>query len=239
MTDKRAFSFGGKSCREFGVICSGSGTYGAPERDVESVEVPGRSGALLLDRGRWKNIKVTYPCFIVRDFAASMAELRAWLLSRRGYQRLEDGYDPAHYRLAQFCAALSPEVAAGGRAANFDVTFDCKPQRYLVSGETAVRLSNGGALTNPTLFDARPQITLTGSGAGTLTVGTVTVTVKSMPEGTLVLDCEAQDARGSAGGSLNHTVSAAEFPVLRPGGTSISWTGSIESVSVIPRWWTL
>lgn len=238
MTDRRAFAFGGKSCRDFGVVCSGSGTYGAPERDVESVEVPGRSGTLLIDKGRWKNISVTYPCFIVRDFAESMAGLRAWLLSRRGYQRLEDGYDPTHYRLAQFRAALSPEVAAGGRAANFDVAFDCKPQRYLVSGETAVSMTNGGTLTNPTLFDALPLITVTGSGAGALTVGGVVVTINSMPEETLVLDCETQDARGATA-NRNSVISAPVFPSLAPGATAISWTGDIESVSVVPRWWTL
>lgn len=238
MTDKRAFSFGGKNCREFGVICSGSGTYGAPERDVESVEVPGRSGTLLLDRGRWKNISVTYPCFIPRNLGDNMAGLRAWLLSRRGYQRLEDGYDPAHYRLAQFCAALSPEVAAGGRAASFDVTFDCKPQRYLVSGEMTVRPTNGGVLTNPTLFDALPLITVTGSGAGTLTVGDVVVTISAMPEEVLVLDCETQDARGATA-NRNSVISAPVFPSLAPGATAISWAGGIESVSVVPRWWTL
>lgn len=238
MMDKRAFAFGGRSCREFGVICSGSGTYGAPERDVESVEVPGRSGTLLIDKGRWKNISVTYPCFIVRDFASNMAAFRGWLLSQRGYRRLEDGYDPEHYRMAQFCAALSPEVAAGGHAANFNVTFDCKPQRWLVSGEAAVEAANGGTLVNPTAFDALPLITVTGSGAGTLTVGAVTVEIKSMPEGVLVLDCEAQDVSGG-GRNLNSTIYAPEFPALAAGETAIGWTGGIESVTVVPRWWTL
>lgn len=234
----KSFTFGGKNCRSCGVVCSGSGTFGAPERDVTMVEVPGRNGALVIDNGRWKNIQVTYPCSIARDFAANMAALRAWLLSQRGYQRLEDSYDTAHYRMGQFRAELSPEVTTGCRGATFDVVFDCKPQRWLVSGETAVTATNGGELVNPTPFDALPLITVTGSGAGSLTVGGVTVEILSMPESTLTIDCETQNAYSSAG-NRNSVINAPEFPVLAAGSTAISWEGSIISVSVVPRWWTL
>lgn len=99
-------------------------------------------------------------------------------------------------------------------------------------------VTNGGELVNPTPFDALPLITVTGSGAGALTVGGVTVEILSMPESTLTIDCEAQDAYSSAG-NRNSVINAPEFPVLAAGSTAISWEGSIISVSVVPRWWTL
>lgn len=46
----------------------------------------------------------------------------------------------------------------------FDVTFDCKPQRWLTSGETAVAVTSGGTITNPTLFDAEPLLAVEGYG---------------------------------------------------------------------------
>ena len=82
-------------------------------------------------------------------------------------------------------------------------------------------------------------LTVTGTGAGTLTVGGRTVTIKNLPDGYVILDCEAQNAYGAGGVNRNATISAPEFPALETGETAVSWTGSITGVSVIPRWWTL
>ena len=60
-----------------------------------------------------------------------------------------------------------------------------------------------------------------------------------MPDGYVILDCEAQNAYGAGGVNRNATISAPEFPALETGETAVSWTGSITGVSVIPRWWTL
>ena len=79
---------------DFGVYISGSGVYNAPERDVKSVSVPGRNGDLTLDNGRYKNIKIKYPAFVVDDFAQNIGGLRDFLASIRGYARLEDTYHP-------------------------------------------------------------------------------------------------------------------------------------------------
>lgn len=238
MTAKREFALDGRSCAEFGVICSGSGTYGAPERDVENIEIPGRSGDIIIEHDRFKNIKVTYPCFVPKGLQANMEGLRAWLLSGRGYRRLTDGYDTAHYRMAQYKAALEPEIRAQGRAAEFDVVFDCQPQRWLLTGETEITLESGQQLQNPTSFAALPLITVYGTGAGVLTVGTVSVEIKRMPDGVLVLDCEKQDAY-SGSTNRNNTIQASEFPSLPAGKTAVSWSGNITGVKIVPRWWTL
>lgn len=238
MTAKREFALDGRSCADFGVICSGSGTYGAPERDVENIEIPGRSGDIIIDHGRYKNIPVTYPCFIPKGLKANMEGLRAWLLSVHGYRRLTDGYDTDHYRMAQYKTALTPEVKAQGRAAEFDIVFDCQPQRWLLSGETEITLESGQLLQNPTSFAALPLITVYGTGAGVLTVGAVAVEIGSMPDGVLVLDCEKQNAYNGAT-NLNNTITAAEFPTLPAGETAVSWTGDITGVKIVPRWWTL
>lgn len=238
MTARREFSLDGRSCAEFGVICSGSGTYGAPERDVENIEIPGRSGDIIIEHDRYKNIDVTYPCFIPKGLRDNMEGLRAWLLSGRGYRRLTDGYDTAHYRMAQYKAALTPEVKTQGRAAEFDITFDCQPQRWLLTGEAESALESGQQLSNPTSFTALPLITVYGTGSGVLTVGAVSVEIKSMPSGVLVLDCEKQDAY-SGSTNRNNTIRAAAFPSLPAGKTAVSWTGSITGVKIIPRWWTL
>jgi hypothetical protein len=46
----------------------------------------------------------------------------------------------------------------------FDIVFDCKPQRFLTSGETETAVADGGTLSNPTEFDSSPLLNVWGYG---------------------------------------------------------------------------
>ena len=167
----KALSFDNVSSRTYGVYITGSAVYNAPEREVEMISIPGRNGQFALDKGRFENIEVTYPAGIFADsetdFADAISELRNFLCSRKGYVRLQDEYNPNEYRMAIYKSGLEVEPAQL-KAGEFEITFDCKPQRFLTSGETAVTVSSGDTLTNPTLFEAAPLLEI--EGYGTLNV---------------------------------------------------------------------
>ena len=87
------FWYNGHCCRDFGIYVSGENTFNGPERDYELVSIPGRSGDLIRDNKRYKNITVSYQAFIHRDFLRNTDAARAWLLgSPMQYQKLEDDY---------------------------------------------------------------------------------------------------------------------------------------------------
>lgn len=167
----KGFTFDGVSSKTYGVYITGEGVYDAPERDVEMVTIPGRNGAFTLDKGRFNNITVTYTAGMFggthADFAEGMAALRAALCSRKGYVRLVDDYNPDEYRLAVYRSGLEVDPATL-ESGQFTIQFDCKPQRFLTSGETAVALSSGDDITNPTLFESRPQLQIWGYGEFTV-----------------------------------------------------------------------
>lgn len=233
----RKFWFDGHCCEEFGIVCSGSSTFAAPERDVTVVDIPGRNGTLTIDNGRYKNITVSYPAFVPRDFPARAASIRAWLLGPTGYQRLEDEYQPDCYHLARFVGPLEFETGFLNRAASMSLAFDCMPQRWLKSGEYAQPIANGQTLYNPTGFEALPLIEVELTGEAALQVGGITVQFAGYT-GPLVLDCDLQDAYAGTS-NLNRYVTAAQFPVLPAGKTEISWSGGISGVRLTPNWWTL
>lgn len=157
---------------DHGVYISGEGTYNAPERDVEMVTIPGRNGELILDNDRFANIPVTYPAGIKgRDhdeMRKKFREFRSLMASKRGYHRLVDEYNPDEFRLASFVSAIESEATGSGRAAKFELLFNCKPQRFLMSGEAAISVTDGDKIFNPTPFDASPMIMV--EGYGNLTV---------------------------------------------------------------------
>ena len=137
----------GKDSRDFGVYISGQGTFSAPEKAYEFYSVPGRNGAILGNDNRLENIEVSYNCFIYTDFKRNIEEFRTFLLSLDGYQRLTDTYNPDEYRMAVYVGPFEPEVTEKNNAGAFVLTFNCKPQRFLISGETRYSWLNGGDLT--------------------------------------------------------------------------------------------
>lgn len=234
---KDFFIFGGVNSLDYGVLLDGSGTTTAPERDVMTVTIPGRSGDLLVDAGRWKNTTVSYPCTIAREFEGRFAAFKQALLAEGGYKRLEDTLHPDEYRLAYLAGPLEPETIPYNRAGTFALDFGCKPQRFLKSGEDVLTVASGGKLYNPTGCAALPLILLTLTADAKLNVGGVQMSVAGYT-GPMWIDCDLQDAYYN-NTNLNKYLTAPEFPVLGAGATQVSWSGGIAKCEVMPRWWRL
>ena len=172
------FIFDGQNSRNYGVYVTDVEVFGAPVRNVEMIQIPGRNGSFALDKGSYENIQVTYKCVMgcesQADFNAGISAFRNMLASRTGYKRLEDEINTSEYRMACFRGGISVPTL-NKETAKFDIVFDCKPQRYLKSGETAVSVASGGTLNNPTLFYSHPLLHVwgygdIGIGGGTLSI---------------------------------------------------------------------
>ena len=183
------FTFGGVTSSTYGIYVSGEALFNAPKRDAEVIQIPGRDGDYVLDKGSFQNIEVTYRVFNqekdLTDFRTKLANLRSALCSKKGYQRLTDTFHPDEYRMAAFIDGIEVNPVKYNTASEFEIKFNCKPQRFLTSGETAVAVANGGTLTNPTLFDSRPQLQVW--GGGTIHLGANDVTITSENIGDVVL----------------------------------------------------
>lgn len=164
----KGFTFGGGHSKDYGVYITGEAVFNAPSRDVEMISIPGRNGNLALDNGRFNNIEVTYPAGLFAKtesgFAEAISDFRNFLCSQRGYVRLEDEYNPNEYRMAVYKSGL--EVSHKRlKAGEFDIVFECKPQRWLKTGEAAVAINSGDKISNPTLFESSPLLEVEGYGS--------------------------------------------------------------------------
>lgn len=234
--------FGGVPSTRFGMRIEEYPTYPVAEKILETYKVPGRSGSLLYDTETFENVIQPYRVYYKPEKGTTSyrlaGEVAEWLVGKRGYQRLEDSYRPEVYRMAVFqgAAEIAHFFAEYGRA---DLEFWCMPQRWLKSGEIKMPVKNGTRLFNPGR-PALPLIRITGSGKGTLVVGTQEIRISSIPAGGLAIDCDAQNAfSGTQNKNSLITLSEKRFPVLPEGETRIGWSGGIRTVEIIPRWWTL
>lgn len=243
------FTFNGHNSLEYGITISGSGTYNKPARVVERFKIPGRNGELTVSDGSFENTSLTYPCFIFGNFPARMDWLSSWLLSGAGYFRLEDTYHPEHFRMAEFTGPIEPEPTTLNRHGRFELTFNCKPQKFLKSGELWHNVQ-AESFVNPTGFNAKPLIEFTGPGVKTLTVNDTRVRIGAVEPGgsiavgyaLMYLDCDTWEAYDQSGSNMNRYIELLDgsYPELKPGANTVRRSGGTEGfVRIMPRWWMI
>lgn len=232
----------------------------APEPDYESISIPGRSGDLHIWNNRWKNKRITYHCVCRANAQTVIPAILAQLLAQRGYQRIEDTFHTEYYKMGEYVGATAPVYKVGKDAARFDLTFDCKPQKWLKSGDNEQTLSSGVILTNPTGFPAYPLFKIQGYGGIRFrtnyisttkytSIGEIKVTDAGIAIGAtnyLVFDCDINDAYDSvSNANYNNYAYFDRYWVednrahLSAGKTRLYMDSSTMTVIMIPRWWTL
>lgn len=241
----RNFYIDGVSSATYNIYASGENAYNAAERDVTSIEIPGRSGNLIVDNGKFKNIDVKYPCVIPFGFSNNAASIRNWLAvqSSYRYRKITDDYDPSHYRMGRYKSGIEfAPMYTNQAAALFDITFDCKPQRFLTSGDTFIYFTGTGdkTITNPTSNKATPIIRIYGNGTLTFDHGATIKVSGSDPYFWTEIDCETLNCTsGETQENVNNLVEFFGTPFLRAGNSKINVGSGITAVDIKPRWWEL
>lgn len=183
---RQYLSFAGKSSKDFLLYLSGPGVYDTPAADVESTPVPGRNGDIITEKAkagqrRYQNVDIKYKAFFFNGLPAKTAAVKAWLLSQAGYQKLQDTYDPDFLRMAVCKDAIAFDVTAQ-KAAEMELTFNCKPQRWSVEGQRTIVLDGRTTLRNPFSFPAQPIFKVYGDSGGVLYVGEQKITIHSIQD---------------------------------------------------------
>lgn len=253
---KNEVIFNGVSTKDIGVFIQTTPTYEFPEREYDVMHVEGRSGDMVFDKESYRNVGRTYylgaEILTSSSFIETVQKIVKWLTSAKGYSRLEDTFEPDYYRKALY--------RSGGNLSNMydkatalPITFECKPQRYLKSGETPVVITEANKgqwveIVNPTDQIALPEITINGEN---LLVEFVSGEVVTSPDnessmtnnfiGEGKVDSELQDCYNDSVYLNNDVVLVNGFPKLYPGKNFIRITGTstINTFSIKPNWWTI
>ena len=222
-----------KPLSDYGVYFDYSEGFKTPEREYNAYSVIGRNGDLLISKERYKNNHIELECYIESNFVQNYANLINYLHTLDGYCRLEVSNEPDVYMMACLEGEIEPK-AYNNDFGEFTLKFNCKPQKYLKSGEIAIPITTN-TLYNSTSQIAKPLIEV--AGTGTINFNS-SILVLANNTSTTFIDCEIQDCyEGIINRNPDLTITGA-FPVLAIGENSISATG-FSSVKLYPRWWRL
>lgn len=226
------FTFGGIDSRDYNTYIATSNAFDSAERDVETVEVPGRNGNLTISHDRFKNFQAQVSVYIPSRMQRHTGALAAMLLSEAGYRKYEESIRPELYRMARYAGPYEVNVS-DHRVAGLTLFFDCKPQRFLKVGDLPVAFTESGILENPTMYASKPLIRVYGSGYIVLN-GTV-INVES---GTYTdIDCETMDAYKGTENRNRYVSFSRDIVEAAPGSNRVVLNG--VTAEITPRWWTI
>lgn len=235
-------TYNGVASSTVGIVVEEPPVYVAPEKDYEAIHVPGRNGDILLDKKTYKNVSRKYKIAFGSDtvrFGRMAPAVSEWLHSTDGYARLSDDYEIDYYRMASYVDEVEIEnlLDHAGRA---EIEFDCKPQRFLVSGDSPLAfMTDSFTITNPTKFPSLPLLEIFASNVASVYInGEYVLGVQNASVEHIVVDCELQDAYLGQINMNQYIRVPKNFPTLAPGVNNVSVTG-IDKIVITPRWWTL
>lgn len=154
-----------------GIYVDAAVSFNKPAKRVETFSVPGRNGDLVIDEGTFDNVLISYPVYEKSTFPDEFDAIVNWLASLQGYQRIECSNDPQHYRLGRFVVPQNPTAKRLNRDGYYQLSFDCKPQRWLLSGEEDTEIT-----ANPATEYTGDVVTFTANALDEITGLTAEIT---------------------------------------------------------------
>lgn len=87
------FTFNGVSSERYGLKVKESNHLSLPAKNIESIEIPGRTGNLIIDDGSKKNIQIELLCIVDCRTNSNLhiisRQIAKWLQDPIGYQTLK------------------------------------------------------------------------------------------------------------------------------------------------------
>lgn len=236
----------GVSSESLGVIVDGYYARYSAERNVDLLQIPGKNGSLLVDKGTYKTYSQDYTLYWVVGKTTDDSVL-SWLQQGK-YFSLVDSDFPGYTRKARVIGPLVPKNR-GNCYVELNLSLECFPQWYSTAGDTWVNNllttpDTEATLSNPYLQYAKPLLHIgKHSKDDTMTVSINGYQFKLVPYGNTMeyyVDCELQEVYYQ--NSNRNLAFVGEFPQLGPGTNTLKFTGSTGSdafLSIKPRWWTV
>ena len=230
------FTFNGTNSSQFGLRVTSDYVINSTGQDIDTVAVAGRDGDLLLSNNRLKSVTIELPCTIMsnRKLTDVEGDISNWL-NVAGYKDLTLSWDPDFIYRSAFVETFEI-VSLMRQFGKAKFNFLTYPIKFYKQGRSTQTLSNGATVNGIGNVNAKPIITLVGSGDCTLTINGRKTKLRDI-QGKITLDMQANQVFKDNLPAWDKVVRSPQFqmPYLDYGRNLISWDGNF-GVFMIPNW---
>ena len=234
MPNKGWFMWNGVRSTDMGVIVTEQPAIIRPEeRLLATKNVPGRSGSLTIAEGDLVYDTFTASVTCMLRNSALIPQISRWL---HGSGQLVLGNYAYGYYNARVNNQISfAQILRGRENKTFAVNFLCQPFLYLTTGDVETEYTTSGVtITNRGTVFSEPYITVYGSGDISISIGDRTLEIADV-DGNIVIDNAARLAyKGDV--NLCSSVTGDDWLIFPEGTSTLSWTGNVSKITIIPKW---
>lgn len=200
------------------------------EKKYETIEVEGRDGSLTRFLG-YEDLKfsLTFNILFETDIKQKLREIKGIIANAT--QLSFDDSPTFFYKIKH--AQISETETVIKSSGVFSVDFICEPYEFEKTTLTAY-ITKPITLNNKTTAEALPLIKVTGTGTVVLNINGVGITLTGLTS-SITLDSELQEAYTGLTTNMNQNMNG-DFPILKIGNNSITWTGNITKIEINPNW---
>jgi len=203
----------------------------SPEKNVDLIEIPGRSGYLSIDQKTFKSIEIPIEMNFITPpdrWGAKFRAVKKWLLYDSGELVFMDDAS-VYYKVKKVVIdETEREVKEGGV---FTAAFTCDPFTYYKNGKEEIPLETD--IFNPG-YVCEPIYKISGEGLCTLTVNGNAFTANVGQE--IIIDSSRQISYKTDGQMLNTDVTGDySWLWLNPGENTLSASDGF-TVTITPEW---
>lgn len=219
-----------QNTKKLGFALVGRPSIASAEKKYETTEVEGRDGSLTRFLG-YEDLKfsLNFNILFQTDIKQKLREIKG-VLAQAGTLSFDDSPN-FFYKIKQ--AQISETESVIKSSGVFSVDFVAEPFEYQKTSLTAYT-TKPISLTNQTTTTALPIIKVTGTGTVVLNINGTGVTLTGLTS-SITLDSELQEAYTGLTTNMNSSMNG-NFPVLRIGNNTITWTGTVTKVEIDPQW---
>lgn len=209
-----------------------------PRRRIEFKTAFGQSGSVPYDEQAYDNTELTLICFTNEFTAAINRDTIFNLFSGPTYKDLIMYVDPEKIYKVMLAEPISFDSRYYmGEGVTYELKLSVKPYKMLVESPKKL-VTNHLTIYNPTACTSLPEIKVNGSGDVTLFVNGIPFALKGLSD-SVTINSEIMSTyfeNGSTILSRNDKVYTRNYPFFKSGSNTISWSGSVTSLEILPKW---
>ena len=212
---------------DYGIVINKRPPAVRAERNVQEIEVPGRDGDMTIDDGTYKPITFPFTCTLLDT--TNLDAVISWL---DGFSDLILSWQNDRAYKAKMINRIDIEQRLE-TLGEFPLIFKAQPFGYALVNGLITLTTSPQTIVNSATKDSKPIVKVYGTGVINLTINSKLIALTNVVDyvtiDAVLMDCYKDTL-------LKNADMSGDFPILQVGSNTISWTGTVTKVEIIPNW---